>query len=115
MIRVISHGVKRGGSRSIRPGLVWTRVLACALSLAAGVVGGDRPALAAPERTWGLLADSLAFLDAASGVSRARFGLLAVSLDRGDTLLAIEPDRRFIPASNIKLFTAGAFLKQLGP
>jgi len=45
----------------------------------------------------------------------SHFGILAVSLDRGDTLLGLNPGGRFIPASNMKLFVTGAFLKQFGP
>jgi len=75
-----------------------------------------RPATAAgnPAPPYGLLADSVGFLES-GGASRAHFGILAVSLDRGDTLLASEPDHRFIPASNMKLFTTGAFLRRFGP
>lgn len=40
---------------------------------------------------------------------------LAVSLDRGDTLFAREPDRLYTPASNRKLFTAASALHWLGP
>jgi len=63
---------------------------------------------------YGPLSDSLAFL-AADGSGGAHFGILAVSTRSGETLLALNPDARFIPASNMKLFTTGAFLKQFGP
>ena len=81
-----------------------------ALALA-GAPGLARGSACAP---WGLLADSLS-----SGpyevVEGCHFGILAVSLDRGDTLLALNPGDRFIPASNMKLFVTGAFLRQFGP
>jgi D-alanyl-D-alanine carboxypeptidase/D-alanyl-D-alanine-endopeptidase (penicillin-binding protein 4) len=42
-------------------------------------------------------------------------GLLAVSRDSGDTLLACRAGDRFIPGSNQKLYTLGAFLLEEGP
>lgn len=46
--------------------------------------------------------------------SRATWGFLAVSLDRGDTILLREPDRPLTPASNLKLLTSAAALHHLG-
>jgi D-alanyl-D-alanine carboxypeptidase/D-alanyl-D-alanine-endopeptidase (penicillin-binding protein 4) len=43
------------------------------------------------------------------------YGVLAVSLDRGDTLFALNPDRPLAPASNAKLFSTAAALYYLGP
>jgi serine-type D-Ala-D-Ala carboxypeptidase/endopeptidase (penicillin-binding protein 4) len=43
-----------------------------------------------------------------------RWSILAVSLDRGDTLFARSPGQPLAPASNIKLFTAAAALEYLG-
>jgi D-alanyl-D-alanine carboxypeptidase/D-alanyl-D-alanine-endopeptidase (penicillin-binding protein 4) len=45
----------------------------------------------------------------------AAWGALVVSLDRGDTLFSWNADRRFIPASNAKLFTTAAALRYLTP
>jgi D-alanyl-D-alanine carboxypeptidase/D-alanyl-D-alanine-endopeptidase (penicillin-binding protein 4) len=45
----------------------------------------------------------------------ATWGALVVSLTSGDTLFTWNADRRFIPASNAKLFTTGAALHILGP
>lgn len=45
---------------------------------------------------------------------RAEWGMLAVSLDAGDTLWARNADQRMIPASNVKLFTTAAALHHLG-
>ncbi len=42
------------------------------------------------------------------------WSILAVSLDRGDTLFARAPDHALAPASNIKLFTTAAALEYLG-
>jgi len=111
----------RGGSFEIRPGPLLRRaaaVLALATILSAGVPisalqpgRGDCATCCAP---FGPLSDSLSFLGADIS-ARSHFGILAVSLDAGDTLLGLNPDARFIPASNMKLFVTGAFLRQFGP
>jgi D-alanyl-D-alanine carboxypeptidase/D-alanyl-D-alanine-endopeptidase (penicillin-binding protein 4) len=44
-----------------------------------------------------------------------RWSILAVSLDRGDTLLAVNPGEPMVPASNQKLLTTAAALHLLGP
>jgi len=99
----------------VRPAVIPGRLLRSAAALLCLCVAlGPAGVLADPAPPYGLLADSVGFLES-GGASRAHFGILAVSLDRGDTLLAFEPDRRFIPASNMKLFTTGAFLRQFGP
>ena len=69
---------------------------------------GNRPARArlAAEIGSALASPALAH----SGVT-----LLVVSLDRGDTLFAREPDRLYTPGSNLKLFTAASALHYLGP
>jgi serine-type D-Ala-D-Ala carboxypeptidase/endopeptidase (penicillin-binding protein 4) len=43
-----------------------------------------------------------------------QWSILAVSLDRGDTLFARHPEAPLAPASNMKLFTAAAALEYLG-
>lgn len=45
----------------------------------------------------------------------ARWSLLAVSLDRGDTLVSAEPDAMLAPASNVKLLTTAAAMDALDP
>lgn len=45
----------------------------------------------------------------------ARWSLLVVSLDRGDTLFALDADSARAPASNMKILTAAAALRELGP
>lgn len=45
----------------------------------------------------------------------ATWSALVVSLDGGDTLFAMEPDRPLAPASNMKLVTTAAALHVLGP
>lgn len=49
------------------------------------------------------------------GWDRARFGVLVVSLDRGDTLFSLNPDLPLAPASNLKLYSTAAALYYLGP
>jgi serine-type D-Ala-D-Ala carboxypeptidase/endopeptidase (penicillin-binding protein 4) len=44
-----------------------------------------------------------------------RWSILAVSLDRGDTLFARSPSQVLAPASNMKIFTTAAALEYLGP
>ena len=69
------------------------------------------PVVAVPR---GALADSIVTL-AGEALSQATVGALAVSLDRGDTLLAWRESDRLVPGSNAKLLTTGAFLKRFGP
>ncbi len=45
----------------------------------------------------------------------AEWGVVVVSLDRGDTLFSVGADRLMVPASNMKLFTTAAALAELGP
>jgi len=101
----------RGGSSGIRPGSISAAfvLVAAWLALAPGVA---RPS--ASGVPYGPLSDSLTTLRA-DVVAGCHFGILAVSRDRGDTLLALNPGDRFIPASNMKLFTTGAFLRLAGP
>jgi len=49
------------------------------------------------------------------GRGAARWSVLAVSLDRGDTLYARAAHVPLAPASNMKLFTSAAALEYLGP
>ena len=45
----------------------------------------------------------------------AEWGVLVVSLDTGDTILAVQPETPLAPASNVKLLTTAAALHVLGP
>ncbi|MBW4574052.1 MAG: D-alanyl-D-alanine carboxypeptidase/D-alanyl-D-alanine-endopeptidase [Aphanothece sp. CMT-3BRIN-NPC111] len=47
--------------------------------------------------------------------ARSRWGILIQKLSSSDTLYARDRSRYFIPASNVKLFTTAAALRQLGP
>jgi serine-type D-Ala-D-Ala carboxypeptidase/endopeptidase (penicillin-binding protein 4) len=50
-----------------------------------------------------------------TGSRTERWGLLVVSLDRGDTVFAVNAHEAMAPASNMKLFTSAAALHILGP
>ena len=50
-----------------------------------------------------------------SQVKSGKWGVMVVSLTRGDTLYSINPDELFQPASAMKLFTAALALERLGP
>jgi len=98
------RGIFRGGPARARPGIV-LGAIALLLTLF--------HAEARASLIRGALADSVSFLDAHRGQTET--AALVCSLDRGDTLLAIDPSRRMIPGSNAKLFTTGSFLRQYGP
>ncbi|MGI9182106.1 MAG: D-alanyl-D-alanine carboxypeptidase, partial [Longimicrobiaceae bacterium] len=49
------------------------------------------------------------------GWREVRYGVMVVSLDRGDTLFALNPDLPLAPASNMKLFSTAAAYYYLGP
>ena len=50
-----------------------------------------------------------------TGNQQGRWGVLAISMDRGDTLLALNSRDPLIPASNMKLLSTAAALFFLGP
>lgn len=51
----------------------------------------------------------------ATGWSSSEWGVLAISLESGDTLVALNAQRSMVPASNQKLVTSAAALELLGP
>jgi len=85
-----------------------------AVSAALLIVAVTAGALRAQERPEGPLARALAPLFQGRAWRYATWGALVVSLTRGDTLLSYRADRRFVPASNAKLFTTAAALHYLG-
>jgi len=88
-----------------------TLLLLGALLLAgAPSASSQTSALHTPSLTLG---NELGSLLAAAGVGR--HAVLVVSLERGDTLVAVQPHRAMSPASNAKLYTTAAALHYLGP
>jgi D-alanyl-D-alanine carboxypeptidase/D-alanyl-D-alanine-endopeptidase (penicillin-binding protein 4) len=73
------------------------------------------PAATRGGRASASLAADLARALAAPALAHSGAALVVLSLDRGDTLFAREPDRLYTPASNLKLFTAASALHWLGP
>jgi D-alanyl-D-alanine carboxypeptidase/D-alanyl-D-alanine-endopeptidase (penicillin-binding protein 4) len=72
------------------------------------------PPVAAQARPTGRFAPDLRrYIDGAEW-RRSLWGALVVSVTRGDTLLSLNAERRFTPASNAKLFTTAAALHYLG-
>lgn len=61
------------------------------------------------------LREELESILAATGNRQGLWGAMAISLDRGDTLLALNPHRVMVPASNMKVLTVSAALHHLGP
>lgn len=72
------------------------------------------PAAEAEETAAAVLALRSDLLRFITRSTRDRWGVLVVSLDRGDTLFAFRPDDALTPASNLKLFTTAAALHYLG-
>ncbi len=83
----------------------------CALVLVFGLVtaGHARAASDAP------LAERVSDILDASEFRAARWGVYAVALETGEVLYSRDADRRFIPASNLKLYTTALALARLGP
>lgn len=79
--------------------------------LAAGVPGVD----AAPEDPLHGLRARVDQVLGAGSFARAEWGVLAVSLDTGDTLVARNVETPLAPASNLKLLLTAAALHHLGP
>jgi D-alanyl-D-alanine carboxypeptidase/D-alanyl-D-alanine-endopeptidase (penicillin-binding protein 4) len=69
---------------------------------------------AAPDPVPGLRHRVARILESGS-FAEADWGILAVSLDTGDTLVARNADVPLAPASNLKLLVTGAALHHLGP
>ena len=87
----------------------------CLLLLAAVCIatGGLAPRVAAQPR--GVLAERIQTVLADPDFESAYWGALVVDLDTGDRLYESNAYGRFIPASNMKLFTTAAALDALGP
>lgn len=101
---------KTGGSAALplyRGGLA----LALTLSAALAACGAPRLASSPPPRPPGLASEVHAILDV-TALQGIRWGLLVTTMD-GREIVAINPDQRFMPASNTKLFTTAAAMATL--
>ena len=85
-------------------------LLAAPLAVAARQGTGAAPAKCRPATATQRLAERN---DADGPLARSVWGFLAVNL-KGDTLVCLNPQRRLVPASNLKLITTGAALLALG-
>lgn len=88
-------------------------------------IAGPRPEPSAPimmpaavvpaPTTQGILQGIVDSVLAAPMWRNARWGLLIVDAERGDTILSNDADKLFMPASNEKLLTGAIALQTLGP
>jgi D-alanyl-D-alanine carboxypeptidase/D-alanyl-D-alanine-endopeptidase (penicillin-binding protein 4) len=90
------------------------RTLVSTLSLLAAFAGFRAGPAVAQDPPRGVLAPEIAPFLQTHRYRYATWGVLVVSLTRGDTLFAWRPDRLMVPASNAKLFTTAAALHYLG-
>ena len=98
---------KKGGGVNRRAGSLKRALLVSSFLLL--------PSLAHAQRTPAELAARVAAVLDDPALADAHWGALAVDLQTGDTLFARNARRRFIPASNQKLFPTAAALVLLGP
>lgn len=96
----------------MRPGR--RSALVAAVLATALAVGGAAPVLRGSAEL-DRLGDKLTSLLHTYRWRNAEWSVLVVSLDRGDTIFAVEPDAPRAPASNMKLLTTTAALRELGP
>ena len=83
--------------------------------LALATVAATLPSFGdAPSSTAARLSSDIAAIVGEHPWRGARWSVMVVSLDRGDTLLALAPDSAMAPASNLKLLTSAAALRELG-
>ena len=87
---------------------------ALALAFVSGVAA-VRPAMREGAAELERLGAELAGLMGQYRWRTAHWSVLVVSLDRGDTLFAEAPDSARSPASNMKILTSAAALRELGP
>ena len=72
-----------------------------------------------PRNAWSTTVGASALAEALAatlpGPVKGTWGAMVVSLSRGDTLFALAPGARVMPASTMKLFTSALALEVLGP
>ena len=96
------------------PSLVLARSLAASLLATALVVALLAPQPARAQYVSRLQSDLTQALETYRWQD-AQWGVLVVSLDKGDTLFSVGPGAALAPASNLKLLTTAAALRRLGP
>ncbi len=86
----------------------------CVVAVTAGTAtwSARKVAFRTPESADALAANLQCLLQ--GSVRGGRWGIMAVSLTRGDTILALDAGTHFMPASTQKLFTSALALDQLG-
>lgn len=98
--------------------------LLTAVALLASAVVPCAAQTSAPSASAGQARSAAAIADLGRDISRIlsapgwrghEYGVLVVSLDRGDTLFSHNPDLPLVPASNTKLYSTAAALEYLGP
>jgi D-alanyl-D-alanine carboxypeptidase/D-alanyl-D-alanine-endopeptidase (penicillin-binding protein 4) len=106
-------GSFRGGEHSVRDAGAQSRTPTRTRSTRRARPAPPRADWSAPTGAGALSTDLDGILG--SGVRSGRWGVLVVSLTRGDTLYSVNPDEMLQPASNMKLFTAALALDQFPP
>lgn len=116
MSRTAERAVVLGGALALS---------ACARSTVQAPVGPHRPEPIAPlmmpaaevpaPTTRAIVQGLVDSVLAAPMWRNARWGMLIVDAERGDTLVSHDADRLFMPASNQKLLTGAIALQRLGP
>jgi D-alanyl-D-alanine carboxypeptidase/D-alanyl-D-alanine-endopeptidase (penicillin-binding protein 4) len=85
------------------------RVVALSVALSFGVSTATADSASAPlARRVGSILDAPQF-------RAVRWGVFAVALDSGEVLFSRDAEHRFVPASNLKLYTTALALARLGP
>ena len=107
----------RGETFPFCPPALWVRPMPRRSSLVAllVVLGWAAAPAAQPTRSPAALAERIDAVLDADAFDDAYWGALAVDLETGEVLYERNAARRFVPASNMKLFTTAAALDALGP
>jgi D-alanyl-D-alanine carboxypeptidase/D-alanyl-D-alanine-endopeptidase (penicillin-binding protein 4) len=118
-ILMVALGIASAQSAGVERSATTSEAIAAELALVTSAVRDPAPARpaapAAPSAEVLALRADLDRLIQNLSTRNSSHGVLVVSLDRGDTLYAYNPDLPLAPASNMKLFSTAAALYYLGP